>query len=51
MHIQIFFIDIDECLVENGGCQHVCLNKMGSYECLCRNGYTLLGDEKTCVGN
>ena len=27
----IFLTDIDECKVENGGCQHTCINKRGSF--------------------
>ncbi|XP_019644750.1 PREDICTED: tolloid-like protein 2 [Branchiostoma belcheri] len=36
-----FFSDKDECAVDNGGCQHECVNTLGSYECRCRNGFTL----------
>ena len=25
--------DIDECLVENGGCHHICINIPGSIQC------------------
>ncbi|XP_048472235.1 tolloid-like protein 2 [Rhincodon typus] len=36
-----FFSDKDECSVDNGGCQHECLNTLGSYICQCRNGFML----------
>ncbi|XP_072439043.1 tolloid-like protein 2 [Chiloscyllium punctatum] len=36
-----FFSDKDECSVGNGGCQHECLNTLGSYICQCRHGFTL----------
>ena len=36
------FIDIDECNLDNGGCEHLCLNTIGSYDCSCFIGYTLL---------
>ncbi|XP_041032015.1 tolloid-like protein 2 [Carcharodon carcharias] len=36
-----FFADKDECSVDNGGCQHECLNTLGSYVCQCRNGFML----------
>uniref|UniRef100_UPI00398EE234 tolloid-like protein 2 isoform X1 n=2 Tax=Pristiophorus japonicus TaxID=55135 RepID=UPI00398EE234 len=36
-----FFSDKDECSLDNGGCQHECLNTLGSYVCQCRNGFTL----------
>ena len=31
--------DINECLYENGGCDHVCANLEGSRICSCREGY------------
>ncbi|KAJ8791784.1 hypothetical protein J1605_020506 [Eschrichtius robustus] len=40
--------DINECLVNNGGCDHFCRNTVGSFECGCRKGYKLLTDERTC---
>uniref|UniRef100_A0A8D0FZH2 Growth arrest specific 6 n=1 Tax=Strix occidentalis caurina TaxID=311401 RepID=A0A8D0FZH2_STROC len=39
--------DIDECRVQNGGCNQLCLNQLGSYRCSCYSGYTLK-DSKTC---
>lgn len=42
--------DINECLVNNGGCDHSCRNTVGSFECGCRKGYKLLTDERTCQG-
>ena len=42
--------DIDECLSENGGCAHSCINYTdGSYECTCDDGFTLDGNGKTCT--
>ena len=44
------FVDINEC--EGGhGCSHICNNEIGSFNCECRNGYTLQADGKTCLGN
>ncbi|XP_065336697.1 protein tolkin-like [Cloeon dipterum] len=43
-----FFTDIDECLKQNGGCQQECKNTVGSYECRCKNGFTLDDDMRTC---
>eukprot|EP00057_Strongylocentrotus_purpuratus_P016824 XP_011671298.1 PREDICTED: latent-transforming growth factor beta-binding protein 4 [Strongylocentrotus purpuratus] len=31
--------DINECDINNGGCQHVCVNLAGSHECRCRSGF------------
>ncbi|KAL5282994.1 BMP1.2 family protein [Megaselia abdita] len=44
----IFRTDVDECLDDNGGCQHECRNTIGSYVCLCNNGYTLHENRHDC---
>lgn len=31
--------DVDECLVDNGGCEQICINKPGTYECSCKPGF------------
>ena len=50
--IKCFFfyheIDINECDVHNGGCQHTCTNSDGSYSCSCNDGYTLDVDDEGC---
>ncbi|XP_065921906.1 CUB and sushi domain-containing protein 3 [Magallana gigas] len=33
--------DIDECLVDDGGCSDTCTNNGGSYSCSCEAGYEL----------
>ena len=33
--------DIDECAVDNGGCDHNCTNTPGSHMCQCDPGYEL----------
>ncbi|KAK2192635.1 hypothetical protein NP493_27g02025 [Ridgeia piscesae] len=43
-----FFIDKDECAVDNGGCQHICKNTVGSYQCACHNGFTLHENMHDC---
>lgn len=41
--------DINECRSRRGGCNHMCRNTLGSYDCLCRGGYKLsTADNKTC---
>lgn len=48
---QNFFVsllDIPECDTNNGGCQHTCFEKPGSYECKCNPGYALAADKHTC---
>ena len=46
----ICYLDIDECSVYNGGCDHICTNTIGSYICSCDNGYTLDGNNLSCSG-
>lgn len=48
---RIFDADVNECSSDNGGCQHVCNNTLGSFTCFCRDGYQLLDvDRSSCVG-
>lgn len=42
--------DIDECRLNNGGCDHICRNTVGSFECSCKKGYKLLINERNCQG-
>lgn len=42
--------DIDECRLNNGGCDHICRNTVGSFECSCKKGYKLLINERSCQG-
>jgi len=41
-------LDIDECLVELGGCEQVCDNTPGSRTCSCDPGYVLDPDGTSC---
>ena len=41
--------DIEECSVDNGGCDHTCHEELGSFYCSCRDGYELASDNKGCV--
>ena len=43
-------IDIDECATDNGGCEQICINNVGSYECSCTAGYTMKSDGYNCAG-
>ncbi|XP_020713717.1 dorsal-ventral patterning protein tolloid isoform X2 [Ceratitis capitata] len=42
-------VDLNECSINNGGCQHNCINTLGSYDCSCRNGYTLHQNRHNCT--
>ena len=41
-------LDIDECEFSN--CSQICNNTEGSYQCSCKEGFTLLPDNTTCHG-
>lgn len=41
--------DTNECLVNNGGCEHNCTNTLGSYICSCNDGFDLEAD-MYCIG-
>nr|XP_034356452.1 EGF-like and EMI domain-containing protein 1 isoform X2 [Arvicanthis niloticus] len=40
--------DINECAVDNGGCQDRCCNTIGSYYCVCQAGQKLEEDGRGC---
>ena len=42
-------LDTDECDLEVDGCEHICVNSEGSYECSCEEGYNLNDDGKSCT--
>jgi len=44
-------VEYDECQSDSHGCQHTCINTLGSYRCECRIGYELHSDGKKCEGN
>ncbi|XP_066022016.1 deleted in malignant brain tumors 1 protein-like isoform X2 [Pocillopora verrucosa] len=41
--------DVDECLINNGGCSHHCYNIPGSYYCGCPEGTSMGANNLTCV--
>uniref|UniRef100_A0A914CFW4 Uncharacterized protein n=1 Tax=Acrobeloides nanus TaxID=290746 RepID=A0A914CFW4_9BILA len=41
--------DINECLVQNGFCEHDCVNTIGTYYCRCFPGYQLDDDGRKCI--
>ena len=46
----IYDKDIDECQTRNGGCDHICKNNIGSFECSCKPGYILDANKMDCSG-
>ena len=43
--------DVNECSTNNGGCEHGCVNNVGSFQCTCRSGFRLSSNRKSCTGN
>lgn len=42
-------IDIDECLTANGGCEQLCINSIGGFNCSCLSGF-IVANEVFCSG-
>lgn len=40
-------VDINECAQGNTGCEY-CQNTVGSFECICPDGFELAVDQKSC---
>ena len=49
LSIIIYYLDVDECDTNNGGCEHNCNNNPGSYTCSCDSGFSLDIDGKGCT--
>lgn len=45
-----FYTDINECVNNNAGCDHDCINEHGSYKCVCKKGFSLTADGYSCEG-
>lgn len=43
-------LDTDECTDNDGGCSHICVNEVGSYQCQCPNGYAMDTSGHNCQG-
>lgn len=37
------------CLHQNGGCEHICKERFGTAQCLCREGFVKAPDGKMCL--
>lgn len=42
--------DKNECMIADGGCDHVCTNTNGSYHCSCNSGFQLKPNGLECEG-
>lgn len=49
VYTPIFFIDLNECATDNGGCEQICENIAGSFFCDCLEGYVVSPDGATCT--
>ena len=51
-YITVEHKDVNECDEERfdrrHGCQHLCINTVGSYKCGCHDGYAMTKDGRTC---
>ena len=45
-----FFAVTNECEIDNGGCEHVCIDTYDGYCCTCEKGYELIPLETGCNG-
>ncbi len=43
-------IDVNECFINNGRCEHSCTNTDGNFSCSCKTGYSLEGNGFNCTG-
>lgn len=41
-------VPIDTCTLSNGGCDQICISKVGAHHCACRIGYTLGSNGRSC---
>lgn len=41
--------NVNECLVNNGGCSQTCTDTVGSYLCSCNRGFMLSNDMRNCM--
>ena len=46
----VFHLDINECNLDDNGCQHICVNTEGTYHCECFPGFELDPDGFNCSG-
>lgn len=49
-HFNVILAEYDECATDHHGCDHICVNTLGSFKCECKIGYELHSDGKKCEG-
>ena len=50
LFIRWYITDSNECVNDNGGCEHMCINLIPGYHCSCFSGYLLNSDGRSCNG-
>ena len=45
------FTDYNECVVNNGGCDQICINTIPGHQCDCDDEHSLDNDNITCIRN
>ena len=51
LNIYGLYSDLRECEVDNGGCEQICTDFLGGYNCSCEDGFRpLTNDESSCEG-
>ena len=50
LFIYLVILDINECEIDNGGCEQQCSNVILSFTCDCNEGYILEENGRTCAG-
>ena len=48
--MMFYATDVDECLIGNHSCQHMCRDTEGSYYCECHKGWRVSSNGKNCTG-
>ena len=46
----IVVVDVNECTINNGGCEANCMDTEGSYVCSCEEGFELNINQHNCDG-
>ena len=49
MDYSIDVLDTNECMENNGGCEHSCTNEIGTFACSCDSGYELDSNMLNCT--
>lgn len=44
------YIDFNECTVNNGGCEQICVNQIASFDCRCFKGFMNESNGLNCTG-